>query len=405
MDKRTFSYLSGRFKDYYRKERLIAPPNADEREWGVIPFTEDGQMFMKRHISMAEMGDLDGYAAREGPRHFYFSCSSYEDPGIPNMNDKEWKSADLIFDIDADHLSGVDEDATPYDEMLEAGKQMLKKLVTALQNDFGFEDLEVVFSGGRGYHVHVRDDGVQQLDRAARNEIVDYLTGTNIEFETITTPYPFGIPLNQKDEVFPQSGGWGDKYRKQLIETFDNIRDDIVDIFESHSEDETVTKATKLLKDKYGVSNIGTERTRMLIAVFTDDERYRELRLGNLAISPPIRILAKQLLDQTLEESRLEIDEPVTTDTNRLIRMPGSLHGGSGLRVTRINYEDIDSFNPLVDAIPETYDEMDVKIEIEGEVTSYVGGEKTTYEDGVHTVPEYEAIHLLCRGDAVKVQE
>lgn len=406
MDKRTFSYLSGRFRDYFRKEDLTLPPEAEKREWGHIPFTDDGKTFMKRHQSLGEMGGLDGFASRESPRHFYFSSSKYTDPSIPNMNEKGWTSADLIFDIDADHLSGVDEDATPYDEMLEEGKQMLLKLVAVLRDDFGFEDLEIVFSGGRGYHVHVRDDGVQELDRAARNEIVDYLTGTNIDFETITTQYPFGIPMKQHNGVFPQSGGWGDKYRHRLLETFDSIREDIVEIFESHSEDETVTKATKLLKDKYGVSNIGTERTRMLILVFTDDERYAELRMGNLAVTPPIRILAKQLLEQTLENDHLEIDEPVTTDTNRLIRVPGSLHGGSGLRVTSLDFDSIDSFEPLVDAVPEVYKEHEVKIEVrESEVTSLVGGEKRVLEEGEHTVPEYVAIHLMCREVAVKIQE
>lgn len=405
MDKRTFSYISGRFRDYYRKEEIQLPPDGPAREWGYIPFDDSGDVYMIRHKSLDELGAIDGFTKREGPRHFYFSSSKYDDPGIPDMNDKGWVGADLIFDIDADHLSNVDEETTPYDEMLAEGKAMLQNLVEVLTDEFGFEDLTVVFSGGRGYHVHVRDDSVQELTRSARNEIVDYLTGTNIDFEYVTTEYPFGIPVKHYDGLFPQSAGWGRTYRDYLMETFEEMHQDILEIFEQHSDDEITTKTTQLLKDKYDISNIGTERTKMIVRVFTDEENYEELRLGNLLVAPAMKIMAKQLLEQAIEQEHLEIDEPVTTDTNRLIRLPGSLHGGSGMRVTRIDYENIEDFTPLTDAIPEAFTNNEVQISVEDTVESYIGGEKTVYEAGEHTVPEYEAVHLICRGDATKLAE
>lgn len=405
MDKRTFSYISGRFRDYYRSEEISLPPDGEKREWGYIPFEESGDVYMIRHKSLSSIGTIDGFTKRESPRHLYFSSSKYENPDIPNMNDKGWTSADLIFDIDSDHLSNVDEDTTPYDEMLAEGKQMVQKLISFLQNDFGFTDLTVVFSGGRGYHVHVRDESIQTLSRSARNEIVDYLTGNNIEFDNLTTNYPLGIPVESYEGLFPQSAGWGEKYRSYLHSVFEEMHTDIIEIFEKNSDEEITTKTTQLLKDKYEISNIGTERTKTLIRVFTDEEKYQELQSGNLRVSPAIKIMAEQLLEDTIDEKGLEIDEPVTTDTNRLIRLPGSLHGGSGMRVTRIELDDIESFKPLQDAVPESFKKNEVKIEVEESVESYIGGEKTIYDAGVHTVPEYEAVHLICREDATKLSE
>lgn len=405
MDKRTFSYISGRFRDYYRSEEITLPPEGESREWGYIPFEESGDVYMIRHKSLGEIGDIDGFTKRNGPRHFYFSSSKYEEPGIPNMNDKGWVGADLIFDIDADHLTNVDEETTPYNEMLAEGKEVLQNLVEVLQNEFGFEDLTVVFSGGRGYHVHVRDESVQELSRSARNEIVDYLTGTNIEFDYITTDYPFGIPVQHYEGLFPQSAGWGRIYREYLTETFEEMHTDIVEIFEQYSDEEIVTKTTQLLKDKYEISNIGTERTKMIVSVFTNEDTYEELQLGNIFVAPAVKIIAKQILEEAIEKEYLEIDEPVTTDTNRLIRLPGSLHGGSGMRVTRIDYENIEEFTPLTDAIPDAFKNNDVKISVDETVESYIGGEKTVYEEGEHTVPEYEAVHLICREEATKLSE
>ena len=52
-----------------------------------------------------------------------------------------------------------------------------------------------------------------------------------------------------------------------------------------------------------------------------------------------------------LDEERGETDEPVTADVRRLIRCPGSLHGGSGLRVTPLTLRDLEDFDPLQDAV------------------------------------------------------
>jgi len=67
---------------------------------------------MLRHQSLYDLGDVDTFFADNAPRHAYFSAARYDDPGASTMSQKGWRSADLVFDLDADHLPGVDPDAT-----------------------------------------------------------------------------------------------------------------------------------------------------------------------------------------------------------------------------------------------------------------------------------------------------
>lgn len=45
----------------------------------------------------------------------------------------------------------------------------------ALAEDFGFEQLMFVFSGGRGLHIWVNDKGARELKDSVRKGLVDYL--------------------------------------------------------------------------------------------------------------------------------------------------------------------------------------------------------------------------------------
>ena len=148
MNERTRAYLRGRFGDYYRNTERALPPAPERREWGYIPWSSGGTT-MIRHKSVLDLGDVDGFLSRERPRHVYFSAGRYRDPGAGSMGGKGWQAADLVFDLDADHLPGVDPGESSYAEMLAACKDELWDLLDLLESDFGFEETRVVFSGGR----------------------------------------------------------------------------------------------------------------------------------------------------------------------------------------------------------------------------------------------------------------
>jgi len=64
------------------------------------------------------------------------------------MGAKGWRSSDLIFDLDADHLPSVVLGEDSYRQMLEKCKDALLRLLDFLETDFGFEDMKDEFSRG-----------------------------------------------------------------------------------------------------------------------------------------------------------------------------------------------------------------------------------------------------------------
>ncbi|WP_435347593.1 DNA primase small subunit PriS [Haloarchaeobius sp. HRN-SO-5] len=390
MDERTRRYLRGRFGDHYRQTTLSPPPAPNEREWGYITWSSGGTT-MVRHNSWLEIGDLGGFLADERPRHVYFSAGRYDDPGAGSMTKKGWRSSDLVFDLDADHLPGVDPETDSYAAMLSVCKDVLLRLLDLLETDFGFEDLTVVFSGGRGYHVHVRDESVAELDRRERREVVDYVRANGLDFETLLqreTVAGLGLENPTDKRSLDTTGGWGRRVHRRLLNFVDEIR-------ELPAED-----ARDRLESFDG---IGSGRSKKLVEVL--DDRYEELAAGNVDVHPTVVRLASIFAEETFDAETAPIDEPVTTDINRLIRLPGSLHGGTGLTVTRIDRDAVEQFEPLHDAVPGTFVGNDIRVEVTEPVDVELGGGSFTFSAGAHSVPEYVGVYLMARGDAEKGTE
>lgn len=129
------------------------------------------------------------------------------------------------------------------------------------------------------------------------------------------------------------------------------------------------------------------------------------VKRGNVDVHPAFLTVARRYIDETVAAEQAPIDEPVTTDTNRLIRLPGSLHGGSGLEVQRLDRAALDDFDPLVDAVPETFVGHDITVELPAEHTVELRGENLTVGPGVSTVPEYAGVFMMARGTAEKATE
>jgi len=388
---RTLAYLRGRFGDYYRRTEIEPPPDADQREWGYVPWTEGPGETYVRHNSLLDLGDISDFLARERPKHVYFSAGRYDDPSASTMAAKGWLGSDLIFDLDADHLPSTGPEDS-YAEMLAACKDALRRLLAFLEDDFAFEDLAVVFSGSRGYHVHVRDGNIQHLERESRREIVDYVRGIGLEFEALVEEETVGGTVGREspanNRYLPTEGGWGGRIHAELLSLMEEIR----------GMDEAAAVAR--LQEYEG---IGEKKARTAYN-FTQN-RFVEIERGNLSAHNVFENLAKQFSPAVVAEANAPIDEPVSTDTNRLIRLPGSLHGGSGLAVRPIPREELDEFDPLVDAVPETFKNHDITVEVGEGGAVELGGDSFTLEEGVHTVPEHLGVFLMARGRAEKGKE
>jgi DNA primase small subunit len=391
MEERTRAYLRGRFGDFYRRTEVELPPRADDREWGYIPWTSGPDTTMVRHKSTLDLGDTVTFLERERPRHVYFSAGFYDNPSASAMGEKGWLGSDLVFDLDADHLPSVTLGEDSYAEMLAKCKDALYRLLDFLERDFGFEDLTVTFSGGRGYHVHVRDEGVHDLEREQRREIVDYVRGNELDLETLVNEEVvdgMGLKNPTEKRVLPADGGWGRRVTERLGEFAD-------DLLERGEED-----AVEYLS---GFEGVGEKSARAIYNVV--ETNTEAVKAGNVDVHPSFLKVARKYVADTVAAENAPIDEPVTTDTNRLIRLPGTLHGGSGFRVRRLTREQLDDFDPLVDAIPETFLGHDITVEVEEERTLELLGETLTVTPGVHSVPEYAGVFLMARGTAEKAKE
>jgi DNA primase small subunit len=386
MDDRTREYLRGRFRDYYRRVSPSPPPDAHLREWGHIPWTPGTGTTMIRHRSLYDLGDLDTFFADTAPRHAYFSAARYDDPGASTMGKKGWRSADLVFDLDADHLPGVDPETTSYREMLAACKDALERLLAFLEDDFAFDDLTVVFSGGRGYHVHVRDEAVRELDSEARREVVDYVRAIDLDAEgLIRTVSDRGTTKR----VLRTEGGWGARVHEALVAYADDLRE--------MDEEAARSRLTEL-------DGIGEGRAETILGAF--ERNPDAVREGNVeAGGPGVRRLVSALAARVTATETAPIDEPVTTDTRRLIRLPGTLHGGSGLVVTPIDRDDVAAFDPLCDAVPDRFVGRDIRIVCETDRTVELNGTRLSVAPGETAVPEFAGIFLMARGDARKAPE
>ena len=385
MEARTRTYLEGRFGDYYRRSGVALPPAADRREWGHIPWSA-GSTTMVRHQSLLDLGDLSDFLHRTAPRHVYFSSARFADPGAGRMDEKGWQSADLVFDLDADHLPGVDPERTSYAEMLAACKEELLNLLSFRDDDFDFEETQVVFSGGRGYHVHVRDPEVRGLDSEARREIVDYVRAIELDREGL-----IGTESKQGTtrRVLRKRGGWGARVHARLVELAETLR--------GMEEADALARLREL-------DGIGEGRAETILGQLTHN--FDAIRAGNVeAGGPGTRILVDALAEETVESETAPIDEPVTTDVKRLIRLPGSLHGGSGLVVTPLDRSEIDGFRPLTDAIPDRFRGREIRVSVTDPGAITFDGDTFTIEEGEQSLEECLGVFLMARGRAEKRTE
>ncbi|HEC88525.1 MAG TPA: DNA primase catalytic subunit PriS [Thermoplasmata archaeon] len=372
------NFLKKKFSSYYFHPKIEFPERFDRREYAFIFFNEDK---MYRHISFPSIHSLETYLKMNAPAHAYYSSAYYRNPSAGTMKEKEWMGADLIFDLDADHLPNVEN--LSYEETLEKVKLELKKLVSFLTEDFGFskKDLKIYFSGGRGYHCHVINKKVLSLDSQERREIVDYVTATGINLNGIMKERSI-YKERFKDktfEIYPMEGGWRGRIAREIIRFFHEIK--------SMERGEALSKLME-------IEGIGRRTAEEIYNALTED-RLKRIEYGKIDQTTGFKRIAKPLIKKIAVSLHSETDEPVTTDIKRLIRLPGSLHGKTGLRVTKLEMDDIENFSPLRDAV--AFGEDEVKIKLVKPINIKMMENEFNLKKGEIKVPEYLAVFLIAK--------
>ena len=379
---KTRDFLKGKFQEYYRNANITLPPRFTAREWGFLSW-EGG--IMNRHQKFRSVNEVKKYLIKAAPAHSYHSVAYYKDPGKNTMIDKEWMGADLIFDLDADHLPEMEEvkkGKIPFSKLMDYIREQTYRLVVdVLLGDFGLNenDLLITFSGGRGYHVHVRTPDMLTLPSGARREIADYLTGKGLDLNKIlidagyTKEYPIrGKGVERKNigvEKLPkkESKGWQGIITRYIHQTLDNLR-------------KLDKEERKNNMEKLGLKNI----------IFNSKNTNEEI-FNKMPKAPK-----KRLVRIALKETAIHPDEPVTGDIHRLIRLPGSLHGGSGLKVTVMDSTKLETFDPMKEATAFGDDLVKVRSIVNHPVTMGDGLAKLK-PNSVVELPEKVAIYFMAR--------
>lgn len=404
MELRTKQFLRKRFADYYQNSLLELPHDFKRREWGFIFFDELPEVVMRRHKAFSGENEAFEYIRGMVPAHAYHSAAYYGFPGASTMKEKLWEGADLIFDLDADHLP-PDVRGKSYKEMLDAVKKETGKLLDYLIEDFGFSenDLNIVFSGGRGYHIHVRDPRVLALESPERREILDYVTVTGFDEKLALGKTRKKIRIHDGLKHHPLS--YNTVYEMEEMSTIGKrIAEETVRFLDRVRTLEPDDAMIELKR----IENMTAHKAKNILQSLQPFKSYDELRKtifeAGLDQTPTMWNIQSSIIEHIrVKAVSRDTDEPVTADIRRLIRLPSSLHGGSGMRVVPLSISDFEDFEPLYDAVVFSEKMIDVKAisPVKPQNSKIeMKGKSFTITEGKNTLPEYAAIYLMCRGAA-----
>jgi len=385
MDKKTSVFIKKKFKEYYFKhiEEIEVPSRINEREFGYMTFDR----IMIRHISFQNSGEMQARILKESPNSVYYSTSFYEEPSRP-IHEKGWKGGDLTFDIDADTLSspcrkdhdkwicricgvqqvGVKPNKCPSCKgtriheiniacgtCLDDAKNEAIKLQDILINDFGIQraNIDTFFSGSMGYHLSIANSDFAEANQAVRSDIVDYISG---------------------QAFLPESLGVSRK------SSYENM----IDRFPSENEKGWRGRIARYFKDQQNREK--PMDTPMILTELFRKAGYRKFRLA---------------IEEAAKKSGAIVDPAVTTDIHRILRLPGTLHGKTGLLKKRCR--NLENFSPLEDAVAFGRDPIKILIDNSPQF-SLMEEQFGPFKSESIELPMMAAIYLLGQ-DMAKVAE
>ncbi|MEM3730829.1 MAG: DNA primase small subunit PriS [Candidatus Bathyarchaeia archaeon] len=394
------------FGEYYKHFSLAETlKEIERREFGFISF--EGRML--RHKSFKNEKDLQNFLREFVPRDAYISSAYYEEPEA-EMEKKVWLGADLIFDIDADHIptpcdkihdewicgkcgfagKGIvpekcpicggekfDDRTWPCEVCLNSAKDETIRILDILKDDFGFSEKEahVFFSGHRGYHIHVENDAVKTLDAFARKEIVDYALGLGFEI--------FPSKTRKKDRATRvlkglklKDPGWRGRVARSMHK------------FVATAKKEDYEK----LGLKKGIIEKLIEGKNSILKLWENDVPWNAVKGVGFETW-------KKIAEFCAKSEAVNIDTVVTTDVHRLIRLSETLHGKTGLKKVEFPMSKIVEFDPLKDAVALKGGTTTVLV---SDAPKFRLGEETfgPYKNQKVELPVSAAILLICKGRA-----
>ncbi|MCI4329247.1 MAG: DNA primase small subunit PriS [Thermoplasmata archaeon] len=355
LEGRDLAWAKERFSRYYSATDVPPPLRFARREFAAFPFTTE--TMMRRHAAFRSVEEFQGFLRREAPRHVYYSSAYYRLPDHPTMPGKEWLGADVVFDLDADHLRGAE--SLDYAGQLGLVRQRVQDLLRDfLFGDFGIDPAKtfLVFSGGRGYHVHIQDEVFWTLSSPERRELVDYVTGSGFDARRVIASDRGTASSMADDDGDGQSvrpgkafarlpatdaPGWSGRTSRAVVAMLDRW----------------AAAGPAAAEAELVAAGLSKSKARSLAKTLVKDGVGRKIS-GSLSLDVRDKDLPPEFLEVVVARAAVEVqgetDAPVTTDIHRLIRLPGSLHGGTGFRVVPLTLDHLSSFDPFGEALPDS---------------------------------------------------
>ncbi|MBN1169757.1 DNA primase catalytic subunit PriS [Candidatus Micrarchaeota archaeon] len=297
------------FAKYYETAD-IRIPEIEKREFGI----GNNKKIDARHLNFANVSEFRKYLCMNTPMFVSHSTAYYRFPGATPIQKKHWLYADIVFDLDihAEGKYGV------YPLLENMKKDVVRLVEDFIVNDFGIErqHVMIVFSGNRGYHVHVRDPRYMKMGGEERRELVDYIMGQGLNYLDF---FPSRETVHSKlMGPRPDEGGYRGRFARKLIK--------------------------KLEEDPTAISRIfKKDQPRKF---FIDGIKEGNYSKTTLKLDDLLNRLS--LIAQDLSVGTVNTDVAVTQDLSKLIRVPNSVHGETGL-IAKI-VDDIEAFSPFEDA-------------------------------------------------------
>jgi len=369
MNEKNISLIESTFKEYYfnRFDLIHVPQKSTEREFGYQKFNSG----MIRHLTIKNDKELHLLLMREIPSDVFCSNAYYTYPNLP-MTEKDWKGADLIFDIDAKDLAlPCRKDHTIFkcsscnNSVIESQSQCIKcgstkfdtasisckfciseskkevtKLVDILTFDLNIkkEQIEIYFSGNEGFHIHVTNNDYEPLGSQERADLGDYVMFNG------AIPETFGIKRqNNSRALLPSIGekGWRGRVARGLFPT----------------KSKTPKIIREIISNGYSAFQLQLEEIKKSIGV--------------------------------------KIDPKVTMDIHRIFRLEGSINSKSGLSKIRCN--NLESFDPFVEACLLSDEEVEIMVNCPMSI-NLKNKKFGPYNNDVVSLPKYAAVYMLCKG-------
>jgi DNA primase small subunit len=393
IDSKEEEFLKKHFKEYYLKHVINSVPEIERREFGYGVYK---RKIANRNIAFSGEREMNQFLREFTPLFFSYSNAYYSFPEKTPMQSKGLLKADIIYEFDADEISSsckkVDEEWLCEKkfgeenfikelehkgetkqwfskESLQETKQHVFRLIDMLEKEFAFsaEGIKINFSGKAGYHVHVRNEELQELNKRARIELVDYIVGKGIYYDNLgfETKNQLIIPRSNK--------GWNKRLKKGLKEFFK--------------------------KDSKEISKITGFATTKINSMIRNNDVQKMFDSNFLpSISPrKNKEFWKKVLDFVTETYSVPIDRQTSIDLHKIIRVPNTLHGDTGLIAKEISLDELKDFSPEKETVVFNSSLIKVFVPL---APKFSLGEKEfgPFEEEEVEVPLYCAIFLLGKG-------